>query len=171
MRLILFIFVYIKMYTLYFAEYDGGSNSYYYSRSEGSGIGCDLYSDDEDCYEYSEYEGSGSGEDYYYSSGYNEDVRNDDSEENYPPWMTTTKPNIGKTRTEDDIKLDDFTGPRSTSKSSIKPTQTIPTAETAGAANLMPLASISAYRALLYFVTPLVTCRLGNLVATPSPLW
>merc|ERR1711884_10782 len=60
-------------------------NSYYYSRSEGSGDGCNAYSDDEDCYDYSEYEGSGSGADDLYSGGYDEEISDDDVEDNYPP--------------------------------------------------------------------------------------
>ena len=150
-------------------EYDRGPNSYYYSRSEGSGDGCDPYSDDEDCYDYSEYEGSGSGEDDYYSAGgYDDDDTGDDpSEENYPPWMTTTtKASVVKTRTEDDdIKLDE---PRSTSTSLT--TKTTSTA-TAGASGVAPPSPLSAVRALLYFAVPLATCWLGNLFAVPSPSW
>ena len=147
-------------------EYDGGHNSYYYSRSEeGSGDGCDPYSDDEDCYDYSEYEGSGSGADDYYSGGYDDETGDADAtEENYPPWMTTTKPSVVKTRTEeDDIKLDE---PRSTSTS-----LTTKTTSTAGASGVAPSPSLSAVRALLYFAVPLATCWLGNLFAVPSPSW
>ena len=95
-----------------------------------------------------------------YSGGYDEEISDDAIEDNYPPWMTTTKPSIVKI---DDISMDD---PVSTSKS-----LTPKTTETGGASSFSSNVPWSTIRALLYYAVPLAARWLGNLFAAPSPSW
>ena len=93
-----------------------------------------------------------------YSGGYDEEI-SDGIEDNYPPWMTTTKPSIVKA----DIRLED---PESSSKS-----LTPKTTSTGGASSVSTSLPWSTIRALLYYAVPLAARWLGNLCAAPSPSW
>lgn len=125
---------------------------YMADKSEGSGDGCNGYSDDEDCYEDydSDTEGSGSGDGSdetrhsIYSSGNENEApieaeEEEEEGENWPPWVTA------KPASTDDIVVED--GKDASHKKT-----------TSGAG--------IALKGLLYYLVPIFTCLLGSLVSS-----